>query len=117
MQNNLNNPNNANDNKALDSVLMFFLTLVIIFLMMVNAAYPAMLTWNLWIPTHFGLPELSLPFAVMLYLTFALFKGGTTSRTEDNRSKETKNNDIIIMFASPWIVYVIAYVTYKFFIV
>lgn len=105
-----------NKHKELGAVIMFLLTPIIIFLMMVNAAYPAMLTWNLWLPDYFGLPELSLPFAVMLYLTVALFRGGYTSRVEDNRTQSTKNNDLIFLFASPWIVYSIALITYKFFI-
>ena len=111
----MENKDNKQD-KALTSIILFFLTPIIIFLMMVNVAYPAMLTWNLWLPEYFGLPKLTLPFAVMLYLTFALFRGGHTNRVEDNRTQSTKNNDLIILFASPWIVYFIALITYKFFI-
>lgn len=103
--------------KAVNQVILFFLTPIIIFLMMVNAAYPAMLTWNLWLPEYFGLPELTLPFAVMLCLTVVLFRGGYTNRVEDNRTQSTKNNDLIILFASPWIVYFIALITYEFFII
>lgn len=102
--------------KTLSAVVMFFLTPVVVFLMMVNVAYPAMLAWNLWLPSYFGLPELTLPFSVMLYLTFALFKGSHTQRMDDTRSKETKNNDVIMGLVSPWIVYFIALITYKFFI-
>lgn len=109
--------NNNKESSILAAIIMFLLSPVIIFLMMVNAAYPAMQAWNLWIPDYFGLPELSLPYAVILILTFSLFKGTPTQRVEDNRSKASKNKDIIMMFLAPWIVYLIALVTYKFFII
>ena len=108
---------NNKENEILSGIIVFLMSPVIIFLMMVNAAYPAMQTWNLWIPDYFGLPELTLPYAVMIILTFSLFRATSTQRVEDNRSKETKNKDIIMMLLAPWIVYLIALVTYKFFII
>lgn len=109
--------NNNKESSILAAIIMFLLSPVIIFLMMVNAAYPAMQAWNLWLPNYFGLPQLTLPYAVMLILTFSLFKTSSNQRVEDNRSRETKNNDIIMMFLAPWVVYFIALITYKFFII
>ena len=108
---------NNKESSALSMIIMFLITPVLVFLLMVNAAYPAMKVWNLWMPSYFGLPLLTLPYSVMLILTVSLFTVSKTSRSEDNRTKATKNNDILMSILAPWIVYAVAYCTYKFFII
>lgn len=106
----------SNKDKSLNSLVLLLASPIIMFLLVINTAYPAMLVWNLWIPNYFVLQALTLPYAVMFCLTFVLFRGSKTQRTEDNRSDETKVKDIILTLIAPWILYLTALVTYKFFI-
>ena len=106
----MKNTNSAN------SILSFLLLPVVTFLFLLNIALPAKLTWNLFIPIFFGLPVLTIPTALMIILTLAVLKGTRSHRTDDTRSQDTKNTDLLLSLMSPWIVYVLAFLTYKFFI-
>ena len=108
---------NNKDSSLLDSILSFLLLPVVTFLFLLNIALPAKLTWNLFIPTFFGLPVLTIPTALMIVLTVAMFTVSRTHRTDDTRSQDTKNTDVLLSLMPPWIVYVLAFLTYKFFIV
>lgn len=106
---------NNKDNKT-NSIISFILFPIVTFLFLLNISLPAMLTWNLFIPEFFGLPVLTIPTALMTILTLSILTGTRTQRTEDTRSETTKTNDLILSLLSPWIVYVVAFITYKFFI-
>ena len=107
---------NNKDSSLLDSILSFLLLPVVTFLFLLNIALPAKLTWNLFIPQLFGLPVLTIPTALMIILTVSVLTGTRTHRTDDTRSQDTKNTDLLLSLMSPWVVYVIAFLTYKFFI-
>jgi len=98
-------------------LLGFILAPFIILLIVVNSAYPAMMVWNMFVPDYFGLPMLTLPYAVLTITVIFMFKGNKVHRTEDTRSGKTKANDLLIHFISPWFSYAIALITYNFFVV
>lgn len=108
---------NNKKSSALDVVLTFLLTPVLIALVLLNLSFPAYLTWNMFIPNMFGLPHLTLAQTILTIVTLALFCGSRTHRTDDTRSKEQKAEDLIMYLIAPWIGYIIAFITYKFFII
>lgn len=112
----MENNNTNKDANALNSILGFLLLPIVTFLFLLNISFPAMLTWNLFIPQFFGLPVLTVPTALMIILTLSILTGTRTQRTDDIRSDSTKTNDLIVALLSPWVVYVLAFINYKLFI-
>lgn len=106
----------TNKDNTTNGIISFLLFPIVTFLFLLNISFPTMLTWNLFIPEFFGLPILTIPTALMTILTLSVLTGTRTHRTDDIRSDSTKTNDLILSLLSPWIVYVVAFITYKFFI-
>ena len=109
--------NNNKKSSGVDKVLAFLLTPLVVALVLLNLTYPAYLTWNMFVPNMFGLPHLTLAQTLLTIVTLALFCGSRTHRTDDTRSKEQKVEDLIMYLIAPWVGYIIAFVTYKFFLV
>lgn len=109
--------NNNKESNVLGGALAFLLLPIITVLFLLNTAYPAMMTWNMFVPAKFGLPSLSIAEALMVVFVIAMFRGSKVQRVEDNRTKETKTNDVVLMLIAPWLVYLMAFITYKMFIV
>ena len=106
--------NNSKKSSGVDKVLAFLLTPLVVALVLLNLTYPAYLTWNMFVPNMFGLPNLTLAQTILTIVTLALFCGSRTHRTDDARSKEQKAEDLIMYLIAPWIGYIIAFITYKF---
>lgn len=107
---------NNKKSSGVDKVLAFLLTPLVVALVLLNLTYPAYLTWNMFVPNMFGLPHLTLAQTLLTIVTFALFCGSRTHRTDDTRSKEQKAEDLIMYLIAPWVGYIIAFVTYRFFV-
>ena len=85
-----------------------FFVLISLVVVTISRAYAASVSWNLFVPQHFNLPE--LPVLMSLALT-ALITMMTPSSAYVGKGKEHTTGDIVYYFSmaiiTPWLGYLI----------
>jgi len=87
-------------------VLLIPVVLIFLLLIIVSGGYAASLTWNLFVPQYFGLPQLPLALAISLVALIRIFISTDIDYREDKTAKE-KNLPIILGLINPWVAYLI----------
>lgn len=86
----------------MQNVGYFFVALIVAFLLIMNAAYPASLMWN-WFVSPLGLPEIGFANAAGIILTLSAFKIKAKAKKDGD---DKQPSEIIALFSaavlSPW---------------
>lgn len=98
--------------KELTNLEKLFVAPIGVVLMLINQGFANSLTWNLFMPKFFGLPELSVLTSILLLCVVTGFMG-RKSKTAVNRTKEDVVRDVFIIVVSPWFIFLVALITSK----
>jgi hypothetical protein len=95
---------NKNDTTFLSCLGAIGLLIILVPLSIIMHGWVSSIMWGWFIVPLFGLPVLTIPYAIGISAVAALFKGNSSTNKDDNKSATTKFLEaLFVAFVSPLI--------------